>query len=111
MLLGDYGAGKSMTLQHLYTRLCIDYKKGQTTKFPVYLNLRDHYGQTEPSEIIERHARSVGFESPVHLVRAWRAGNVHLILDGFDEVTGLNIQGPGGSCATTAIEPWSQLGG
>ena len=93
VLLGDYGAGKSMTLQHLYTRLCIDYKKGQTTKFPVYLNLRDHYGQTEPSEIIERHARSVGFESPVHLVRAWRAGNVHLILDGFDEITGLNIQG------------------
>ncbi len=30
---------------------------------------------------------------PAHLVRAWRAGYVYLLLDGFDEVTTLSIQG------------------
>lgn len=59
----------------------------------MYLNLRDHYGQTDPAEIIERHARIIGFEHPSHLVRAWRAGYVLLLLDGFDEVTGLSVQG------------------
>lgn len=73
--------------------MATQYFKHQTSSFPVHLNLRDHNGQTEPSEILERHARIVGFDHPSHLVRAWRAGYVHLILDGFDEVTTLNIQG------------------
>lgn len=93
VLLGDYGAGKSMTLRFLYRRLETRYKRGESVRFPVYLNLRDHYGQTDPAEILERHARNVGFESPAHLVRAWRAGYVMLLLDGFDEVTGISIQG------------------
>jgi NACHT domain-containing protein len=93
VLLGDYGAGKSMTLQYVYRTFRTRYHKGESTRFPVYLNLRDHYGQTEPAEILERHARIIGFEHPSHLVRAWRAGYVHLILDGFDEVTTLSIQG------------------
>lgn len=93
VLLGDYGAGKSMTLQHIHRTLATRYRRGQTSQFPVYLNLRDHYGQTEPAEIIERHARIIGFDHPAHLVRAWRAGYVLLLLDGFDEVTGLSIQG------------------
>ena len=65
----------------------------ELSTFPVFVNLRDHYGQTDPSEIIHRHARNVGFEKPSHLVRAWRAGFVHLLLDGFDEITALSIQG------------------
>ncbi len=93
LLLGDYGAGKSMTLQYLYRQLATRCKKALTSRFPVYINLRDHYGQTEPAEILERHARMIGFEQPAHLVRAWRAGYVHLLLDGFDEVTTLSIQG------------------
>jgi hypothetical protein len=93
VLLGDYGAGKSMTLHYLYRKLATRYKKALTSRFPVYINLRDHYGQTEPAEILERHARMIGFEQPAHLVRAWRAGYVHLLLDGFDEITTLSIQG------------------
>jgi AraC-like DNA-binding protein len=93
MLLGDYGAGKSMTLQYVHRKLATRYHKGEAAQFPVYLNLRDHYGQTEPAEILERHARTIGFEHPAHLVRAWRAGHVVLLLDGFDEVTGLSMQG------------------
>ena len=57
------------------------------------INLRDHYGQDDPAEILHRHAKSVGFGTPHHLVRAWRAGYVHLLLDGFDEITALYIQG------------------
>jgi AraC-like DNA-binding protein len=93
VLLGDYGAGKSMTLHYVHQKLADEYRSGRSPRFPIYLNLRDHHGQSEPSEIIERHARHVGFEHPSHLVRAWRAGYVHLLLDGFDEVTTLTIQG------------------
>jgi NACHT domain len=93
VILGDYGAGKSMTMRFLYRGLRSAYQSGKTSRFPVYVNLRDHYGQTEPSEVLERHARTIGFGATSHLVRAWRAGYVHLLLDGFDEVTTINIQG------------------
>ncbi len=93
MFLADYGAGKSMTLREVYRDLCRLYYANRTTRFPVYINLRDHLGQTDPYEVLERHARSIGFPHPSHLVRAWRAGYVVLLLDGFDELTTLGIQG------------------
>ena len=93
VLLGDYGAGKSMTLREIYQDLKKKHLKRETPTFPVFINLRDHYGQSEPAEVLHRHARSIGFDNPHHLVRAWRAGYVHLLLDGFDEITALNIQG------------------
>lgn len=93
VILGDYGAGKSMTLRWIYRELRKAHLRGETSKFPVYANLRDHYGQNDPAELLERHARIIGFAQPSHLVRAWRAGYVHLLLDGFDEVTTLHIQG------------------
>ena len=93
VILGDYGAGKSMTLRHIYQELRKRHLRGETARFPVFVNLRDHYGQSDPAELLERHARIVGFASPSHLVKAWRTGYVHLLLDGFDEITTLNIQG------------------
>lgn len=93
VVLGDYGAGKSMTLRELYRELKRCYFNHKTTKFPIYLNLRDHHGQTNPAELLERHARNLGFPNPTHLVRAWRAGYVILLIDGFDEVATLGIQG------------------
>ncbi|MEW5914642.1 MAG: NACHT domain-containing protein [Thermodesulfobacteriota bacterium] len=93
IVLGDFGAGKSMTLRHIYQELRSSHLLGLTSKFPVFVNLRDHYGQSDPSELLERHARIIGFANPLHLVRAWRSGYVHLLLDGFDEITTLNIQG------------------
>lgn len=93
VILGDYGAGKSMTLRELYRELRVAYFKQKTTKFPIYLNLRDHHGQPNPAEVLERHARNIGFPNPSHLVRAWRAGYALLIIDGFDEVATLGIQG------------------
>ena len=93
VLLGDYGAGKSMTLREFYRTLKRRHLKGQTSAFPVYLNLRDHYGQTDPAEVIERHGRSIGFAPSSSLVRAWRAGYVHLLIDGFDEIPAIGVQG------------------
>ena len=92
-LLGEYGAGKSMTLREAYRAMRKHHLQGKTPKFPVYLNLRDHYGQTDPAEVIERHGRSIGFDWPTRLVKAWRAGYVHLLIDGFDEISAISIQG------------------
>lgn len=93
VLLGDYGAGKSMTLRELYGDLRRAYLNRESVRFPVYLNLRDHFGQTNPAEVLERHGRNLGFPHPPHLVRAWRAGYAILLLDGFDELTTVGIQG------------------
>jgi hypothetical protein len=86
VLLGDYGAGKSATMQQLYLQFAARFRASKALVFPVLLNLRDHHGQTDPVEALERHARRVGFATPDALVRAWRAGFVVLLLDGFDEV-------------------------
>ena len=86
VLQGDYGAGKSTTLRELYLKLAEKTRNSETLRFPLAINLRDHHGQTDPVEVIERHARKVGFHTPSHLVRAWRAGYTTLLLDGFDEI-------------------------
>lgn len=93
VLVGQYGAGKSMTLRQIHILLQENYKKGKSPKFPVYINLREHSGQRNAVEIIERHARGIGFDSTASLIRAWRAGFAILLIDGFDEVTSLGVQG------------------
>jgi len=86
VLTGDYGAGKSATTRELFFCLAKRFWSGKSTVFPLLLNLRDHHGQTDPVEAIERHGRKVGFQNPSTLVRAWRAGYCMLLLDGFDEI-------------------------
>jgi hypothetical protein len=93
IVFGDYGSGKSMTLREIFRELRSAYLKNKTVRFPLYINLRDHFGQTNPAEVLERHARNIGYPHPSHLVRAWRAGYVILLIDGFDELTTLGIQG------------------
>lgn len=85
LLTGDYGAGKSMTVREVYRQLASNHQRGDF-RFPIALNLRDHQGQRDPEEALERHARKIGFGSAPQLVRAWLAGEVHLLLDGFDEI-------------------------
>lgn len=89
VLQGDYGAGKSMTLRQIFFNLKKKYVSDTTSHFPIYINLREHSGQDDPSELIERHARRVGFSSPSSLVRAWRAGFCVVLIDGYDEITTL----------------------
>ena len=86
LLLGDYGAGKSMTMRHIYQVCKGRFHDGKSTTFPVFLNLRDHVGQDDPSSALFDHGRKIGFAEPQRLVGAWRAGFVHLFLDGFDEI-------------------------
>ncbi|MFC3786289.1 hypothetical protein GGR90_001543 [Sphingopyxis italica] len=86
-IIGDYGAGKSMALRHIYYKMYSLFENHKTTQFPIYLNLRDHFGQTDPSEALIRHATKLGHPSPHRLVSAWRAGYSTLILDGFDELS------------------------
>jgi AraC-like DNA-binding protein len=92
-LLGEYGVGKSMTLREIYRHLAKSHQQSRTHQFPIYLNLREHQGQPDPAEIMQRHARNIGFENPSQLVRAWKAGYVVLLLDGFDEVSSQGLHG------------------
>lgn len=92
-LLGEYGVGKSMTLRAIFRHLARTHRENKTHLFPIYLNLREHQGQPDPAEILERHGRSIGFPNPSQLVRAWKAGYVTLLLDGFDEVSSQGLQG------------------
>lgn len=92
-ITGQYGAGKSMTLREIFLRLEDRYIKGGNSQFPVYINLREHSGQRDPVELLERHARNIGFDSPSSLIRAWRGGFVVLLIDGFDEIASLGVQG------------------
>lgn len=93
VVLGEYGVGKSMTLRAIFKDLAGSFRKGKTTIFPLYINLREHQGQQEPAEILERHGRNIGFPNPSQLVRAWKAGYAILLLDGFDEVSSMGLQG------------------
>lgn len=86
VLLGEFGAGKSMTLREVYFRFRAEHFTKRSDHFCIHLNVNDHQGQSDPVEALERHARRIGYYSPAQLVRAWRSGYAHLILDGFDEV-------------------------
>lgn len=85
VLVGDFGAGKSTSLHSIYRQGTQGHRKG-TARLPLVLNLRDHTGQKNAVEAIERHARNIGYPSPAKLVAAFWAGEVSLLLDGFDEL-------------------------
>lgn len=86
ILLGDFGAGKSMALRELFFRAAADFYNGKSSRFPVYLNLRNHIGQDSPVEALIREATNTGYGKYDDLVKAWRADLTVVILDGFDEL-------------------------
>ena len=85
-IIGDYGIGKSMNMREMYLRLTAMAKKDRSLNAPIHINLREHWGQRNPSAAITQHAEDIGFGNPPQLIAAWRAGFVHVLLDGFDEV-------------------------
>lgn len=87
VIFGDYGSGKSMTLRDVYLKSKDRFIRGETITCPVYINLREHIAQTQPDEVLFRHAQIIGFENYHSLISAWRSGYVNLFLDGFDELT------------------------
>lgn len=86
VVLGDFGAGKSMALRELFFRASSDFYSGTIPRFPVYLNLRKHIGQASPVEALIREAENTGYGRYDDLVKAWRADLTVIVLDGFDEL-------------------------
>lgn len=86
-IVGEFGIGKSTVLLKIFKTLEERYKSKSSVLCPVFINLRDHAGQADPSEVITRHCNAIGFEKPSSLIRAWRAGYCQIILDGFDELS------------------------
>ncbi len=84
ILLGDFGAGKSLTTRDIYREL--ESKTTLAGPFPIAVNLREHWGQESADEVFLRHAQKIGSESGMQLYRAWQEGFVTMLLDGFDEV-------------------------
>jgi len=93
ILLGDYGAGKSTTMREIFFNIRDAFRRNEKFQFPVLLNLRDHFGQRDAAEALERHAKLIGFEPYNQLIRAWRAGYIIILLDGFDEIATPGWQG------------------
>ncbi len=85
VLVGPFGAGKSLTAREIFLRLADRFASGEEV-VPVAINLREHWGALYADEVLERHARSLGFTPREGLTVAWRSGLTCLILDGFDEV-------------------------
>jgi hypothetical protein len=86
VILGDFGAGKSMAMRELFFRSAQKFYIGESSRFPIYLNLRNHIGQDAPVEALIRESTSVGYGRYDDIVKAWRADLTYLILDGFDEL-------------------------
>ncbi|MCC2963090.1 NACHT domain-containing protein [Massilia sp. IC2-278] len=86
VITAEYGIGKSMLLREVFFHLLRDFSENKTFRCPIAINLREHIGQEEPVELLERHARANAVE-PRKLVAAWSAGYIDLIIDGFDELS------------------------
>jgi hypothetical protein len=87
VITGDFGSGKSMHLREMFLYFCREHFSGRCDLFPVCLNLRDFANLETPDEALRRHAERLGVPQLTEkLVRAWRAGFVILLLDGFDEL-------------------------
>ncbi len=86
VLRAPFGSGKSLTARELFSLLAKTHSDCVTEPVPLGLNLREHWGEDYCDEILDRHARSIGYAPREDVVVAWRAGMCCLLLDGFDEV-------------------------
>ena len=86
VLIGPFGAGKSLTVREIFRRLRREFYRNNTGLTPAAINLRDHWGQPTVPEVLYRHANNIGFGHPHELVRAWNAGQLLPLLDGVDEL-------------------------
>ena len=87
VLVGPFGAGKSLTTRAVFFSLGKKaLKNPELTRAPITINLREHWGALYADEILDRHARSIGMSRREDLTIAWRSGISSLLLDGFDEL-------------------------
>jgi len=91
VLLAPFGAGKSLTTREIFKSLSTRHKNDQNSPTPFALNLREHWGEDFSDEILDRHARTIGYTPREDVVVAWRAGMACLLIDGFDEVASQTV--------------------
>lgn len=91
VLRAPFGSGKSLTTREIFKRLAITHATDSMHPIPLTLNLREHWGEDYFDEILDRHARSIGYSPREDAMVAWRAGMCSLLLDGFDEVAAQSV--------------------
>lgn len=91
VLKAPFGSGKSLTTREIFKKLAAAHTKDTTKSVPLTLNLREHWGEDYCDEMLDRHARSIGYTPREDTVVAWRAGMCSLLLDGFDEVAAQSV--------------------
>lgn len=94
VLIAPFGSGKSLTTREIFLTMAKRYNSDLLGSVPIAVSLREHWGQTYGDEMLERHARSIGFIPREDVVVAWRAGIACLLLDGFDEMAAQVVAGP-----------------
>lgn len=91
VLLAPFGSGKSLTTREIFKKLAAEHRKDSKRHTPFALNLREHWGEPYSDEMLDRHARTIGYVPREDVVVAWRAGMACLLLDGFDEVASQSV--------------------
>lgn len=91
ILRAPFGSGKSLTTREIFTALAAKHTKDSSKPIPIALNLREHWGAEFCDEMLDRHARSIGYTAREDVIVAWRAGMCSLLLDGFDEVAAQTV--------------------
>lgn len=94
-VLGEYGIGKSTTLQNFCRELLKKRKKSKSVSQPIYLDLRLYQGSLSPiptleqilEEIIRRNWKLAGQPTvtPAAILRAVREQGALIVFDGLDE--------------------------
>jgi hypothetical protein len=85
VLTGEYGTGKSKCIEKVYNTIAEN--AWDTLKFPIAIDLRRCWGLRDRYEILRRHLQdlNLGIHAEAFL-RAFNAGMLVLLLDGFDEL-------------------------
>lgn len=91
VIRAPFGSGKSLTVREVFKRLSVAHAADTTRAVPLTLNLREHWAEDYSDEMLDRHARSIGYAPREDVVVSWRAGMCALLLDGFDEVAAQSV--------------------
>jgi hypothetical protein len=91
VMRAPFGSGKSLTTRELYKLLSSNHRSDPRSLVPLTLNLSEHWGEDYSDEILDRHARAIGYTPREDIVVAWRAGMCCLLLDGFDELAAQTV--------------------
>jgi energy-coupling factor transporter ATP-binding protein EcfA2 len=84
VMLGEYGSGKSRCVQEVFKHVIST--ADEEFCYPLAVDLKRHWGLENGAEIIRRHVSDLGLPMQSTAIRAFNAGSISLLLDGFDEL-------------------------